>query len=157
MEFAADSWALRLCFRHARRAGATSRDSFTTKFAMLGPHLVLSTIAIISDLQTATHPSVDRRFARIQDAIETDLEADLGKREFRNTLQGLGEDWPFRVRSIGQKLYQQHLDLANFISELRATMRSTAASASIEKKISNLRSLLALAPGKDSGQAGSKH
>lgn len=155
MEFEADSWGLRLCLRHALRAGVTSDDTFVTKFAMLGPHLSMGTIATIRNVQTGHHPSVDRRFERIQDGVEAELEAYLGNRTFHEVLGVLDEDWLLRLRSIGQQLYQQHLDLGKFIESFRAKIRHEGAKPAA-RKVPELRTLLTAVPGKCSTQKAAK-
>lgn len=141
MEFAADSWGLRLCLRHALRSGVTSDDTFVTKFAMLGPHLAMGTIATINNIQTGHHPSVDSRFERIQNSVEAELEAHLGTRAFREVLEVLDEHWLLRLGSIGQQLYQQHLDLGKFIESFRTKIRHAGAQP-VAGKVPELRALL---------------
>jgi hypothetical protein len=145
MEFAADSWGLRLCLRHALRAGVTSDDTFVTKFAMLGPHLAMGTIATIRNVQTGHHPSVDRRFERVQNGVEAELESHLGNRAFHEVLEVLDEDWLLRLRSIGQKLYHQHIELGNLIESFRAVIRHTGAQPAAQK-VPELRTLLTTDP-----------
>lgn len=123
LEFAADTWGLRICLRHVIVNGSQCPNTYFPKFMLIGPYLVLSTIATIQDIQGRTHPAASQRLRKIESSYEELLLKIIGKKGLEIYKQQMDIDFLERTFSIGKKLFDRHKLYGEIVNEIQKRIK----------------------------------
>jgi hypothetical protein len=121
LEFAADTWGLRLCLRSVVHNGAKLPIVYS-RHMLLGPYLALATIATITDIQGLRHPSATERLERVVAQYKKLLIEILTPEGFKLYQREMGADFLRNTESIGRKLYARHKAFARLIDKVESAL-----------------------------------
>lgn len=100
MEYEADDFAFQCCIWTSVVGGITLDDNYFSLYSLLGPFFGLAIISLLGDEDTNTHPSCQKRLARLLSNFDERFEESTSKVGTAKFIEWLGADFKEVIQSL---------------------------------------------------------